>query len=681
MPPEPLDDARRLARRVEELEESVRILQAENQRLAASAEDTLLLSLIAEEINPAEHAEQVLARGLERISILKDIPYAACCLSRDDGMVLLASFYQYGSDRDESLDLWLPPELIDEARSGPIHLTAPECGRIRLPVRLNGQPLQPRSTLIIPASAGADMELVYVFADDRTDDRLSRLSVVLHRAIEMMASRIEILDLLDTQRKLNAELNHANDALRAATQAKSDFLANMTHEIRTPMNAILGFAQLMRRDPGLTDEQRERLNIINRSGEHLLTLINDVLEMSKIEAGGSTFAPSTFALRPLLEDLAAVFRDQAAGKGVAFTTSVAENLPPAITTDQGKLRQVLVNLLGNAVKFTDRGSIELRASWRPLDAPTVLLTFEVADTGVGIAPDEMGVLFTKFGQTASGRAVTGGTGLGLAISREYAELLGGRIEAESEPGSGSTFRFEVPAETDAIPDVVPAARAEAVGLAADQRRPRILVADDYAEMRLLIAQMLEEVGFEVVTANDGTEAFELFTSTAPDVLLLDMRMPGADGRAVISAVRGVPGGANARIVAMTANAFVETRDALLSIGADAFLSKPFSREELLDALHEVLGVEYEYDMPGPCALSGGRAVPIPTEAARVAPWSLPEDLTERIAAAATRADFDAVIELAAECEGIDPAAALELTRMAGEFDAAGILARLDPTGD
>jgi two-component system sensor histidine kinase/response regulator len=315
----------------------------------------------------------------------------------------------------------------------------------------------------------------------------------------------------------------------------------MSHELRTPLNAILGFSQLMAHDPGLTTEQQEYLETIGRSGEHLLGLINDVLELSKIDAGGVTLQEESFDLHRLLDGLEEMFRLRAADKRLMLVFDRAPDVPQYVRTDQGKLRQVLMNLLGNAVKFTQEGGITLRVGKGPMGysprAGSVLLHFEVEDTGPGIAPEELDAVFDAFAQTASGQASKEGTGLGLPISLQFVKLMGGDLTVSSDgmPGQGSLFKFDVQIElVDAadVPTSQPARRV--IGLEPDQRAAdggpyRLLIAEDREASRMLLTKLLEPLGFEVREAVNGQEALEIWEQWEPHLIWMDMRMPVIDG--------------------------------------------------------------------------------------------------------------------------------------------------------
>jgi len=389
------------------------------------------------------------------------------------------------------------------------------------------------------------------------------------------------------------EIQLARRTAEAANQAKSAFLANMSHELRTPLNAILGFTQLMDSDPNLTAEQQENLGIINRSGEHLLTLINDVLEMSKIEAGRVTLQEKSFDLYRLLDTMEEMFRLRAEGKGLALSFERAENVPQYVRMDEGKLRQVLMNLLGNAVKFTEEGGLASRVR-RAIEAQRLI--FEVEDTGPGIAPEELEAVFEPFVQTVSGQRSVEGTGLGLSISRQFARLMGGDITVSSKIGQGSVFRFEVPiglAEAAKVEAAQPSRRV--LGLEPGQPIYRLLIVDDRETTRRLLVRLLEPLGFEVREAIHGQEAIEVWESWEPHLIWMDMRMPVMDGYEASRQIKATTKGQATVIVALTASAFEEDRETILSAGCDDIVRKPFRKEEIFDRLAKHLGVRFIFD--------------------------------------------------------------------------------------
>lgn len=443
-----------------------------------------------------------------------------------------------------------------------------------------------------------------------------------HRLLDMQV-------LLLAQSKLFALAKQAADS---ANRAKSEFLANMSHELRTPLNAILGFTQVMGRDRTLSTEHQQHIDIISRSGEHLLELINDILQMSKIEAGRITLNAHSFDLYSLLDDIKVMLQLKALSKGLQLIFDYTLDVPQYVKTDEGKLREVLINLLGNAIKFTREGCVMLKVKRQTSKSfahasmfemqvaePSTIkneeqefsqspildcrLYFEVEDTGPGIASEELNKLFMTFGQTETGRKSHQGTGLGLAISQNFVQFMGGNITVNSIVGKGTTFAFDIQvALAEASEIQTPPEIRKVIRLAPDQPDYRILVVEDHSDSRLLLVKLLTSLGFCVYETDNGQNAISLWSSTSPHLILMDMRMPGMDGYETTKLIRGVEtlrrkisGDQATVIIALTASAFEEDQSKVLSAGCNDFVRKPFREEVLLEKIAQHLGVRYLYE--------------------------------------------------------------------------------------
>jgi len=413
-------------------------------------------------------------------------------------------------------------------------------------------------------------------------------------------------DVSDRKRKERA-LRQAMEAAEAASLAKSQFLANMSHELRTPLNVILGFTQLMAHDPSLNPSQREDLQTIRRSGDHLLSLINDVLDLSKIEAGHYTVERTGIDLIALLQALQTMLAERATSKGLQLHFEIAPEVPRFIQSDAQKLRQVLLNLLSNAIKFTNHGAVTLQVIAEPCDPRPAIahppqgalwLQFTVTDTGVGMAPPELETIFDAFVQARAGQRSASGTGLGLTISRRLVDLLGGSITVQSAPDQGSCFTVLLP--------VQPCKRAEGVmepvhhavtGLVPGQPQWRILVVDDQAENRLLLVRLLSQLGLKVQQASNGAEAVQCWQAWRPHLIWMDIRMPYLDGYEATRQIRALEPEPVSIIIALTAQASRSDRTQALAAGCNDYISKPFREETLFLKMHEYLGLEYLYAEP------------------------------------------------------------------------------------
>ena len=419
---------------------------------------------------------------------------------------------------------------------------------------------------------------------DTANQKLAKTNQELEQRVAQRTHELQIAKEQAEESQKTAEL---------ANKAKSTFLANMSHELRTPLNAILGFTQIMQRDRAATQKQLENLSIINRSSEHLLALINDVLDMSKIEAGRIALNSSSFNLDVLLNNTEEMLEFVAEAKELRLLFDKHPDLPQYIRTDERKLRQVLINLLNNALKFTTEGGVTLRVK---SDAADIYhLVFEIEDTGAGIAPEELDTLFEAFTQTETGRNSEEGTGLGLPISRKFVQLMGGDVAVSSQLGVGTVFKFDIAAEPPLKEELQSQKQIkQVVGLEPNQPSYRILVVDDRWENRQIVLQLLQPIGFEVQEATNGKEAIAIWEQWQPHLIWMDMRMPVMNGYEATEYIKSQLKGQTTYIIALTASTFEEERAIVLSAGCDDFVRKPFRETVLFDTMAQYLGVKYVY---------------------------------------------------------------------------------------
>jgi len=458
----------------------------------------------------------------------------------------------------------------------------------------------------------------------------------------------------------------------AANQAKSGFLANMSHELRTPLNSILGFTRILSREPR-TSEEENYFGIIQRSGEHLLTLINQVLDLSKIEAGRVTLNEKDFDLHRLLDDLKDMFSLRAGDKGLQVVFAYAADVPGVIRSDEVKLRQVLINLLNNSVKFTEKGSITLRASAKQsslLTSHFSLLFFEIEDTGPGIAANELDTVFEAFVQTETGRQALEGTGLGLPISREFVRLMGGDITVQSEVGKGSVFGFHIRAKLSDASEIMDERKtaARVIGLEPGQPRFRLLIADDNDDNRKLLASLLGPLGFDLREAVNGQEAADIWQTWRPDMIFMDRRMPVKDGYAATQAIRSMPQGQETKIILVSASSFEDERAVARSHGCDDFLRKPFREDDLSEMIHKHLDVRFVYEESGEKAEHNQNEDQTGHEHIIAALRDVPAGLLTDLARAAEQIDFALMLTVIEKIGGYNRFASDALGKMTNDFE-------------
>jgi signal transduction histidine kinase/FixJ family two-component response regulator len=409
----------------------------------------------------------------------------------------------------------------------------------------------------------------------------------------IMISVISEATKLANRRALDEKIKAQN-----ANHAKSAFLANMSHELRTPLNAILGYSELLQKETYLLPKHTDFLNIINRSGAHLLALINDVLEISKIETKRTTLNPINFNIRNLIRDLEKMFELTCKSKGLNFKIMLANEFPTHIISDEIKLRIILINLIGNAAKFTQKGSIKVSLSIDKTDNKDLYLLVEVKDTGPGIADEEKDKLFKYFAQTESGKQAKSGTGLGLAISQDYAKVMDGKITCTSTLGSGSTFKVRIKIKEGNEEDIKSESNNRVViRLADNQKIPKILIAEDNQENRRLLVNILQPIGFEIREAVDGNEAVEISQQWKPDFIWMDVRMPVMDGLEAARIIKASKHGKQTKIAAISAHVLGTDRNEIFEAGCDDFTGKPFKINELFEIMGKHLDLKYVYEGP------------------------------------------------------------------------------------
>ncbi|MCA0447077.1 MAG: PAS domain S-box protein [Bacteroidetes bacterium] len=563
---------------------------------ASAASDHTEIAIVSEKASDSE-IRQVLRRlrrelGLEVevhrlqnelvISRKQEEKFRKTLQSTPDAIVIVdgKGVITFVNDQTEVLFGYPPSELVGQT----MEILIPEHHRPHHPAHREGFMNHPKAR---PMGGGLDLQCRRKDGTNLTVE--VSLSPVMTETGLQVASAIRDV----TPRKMAEEdLKRARDEAQNANKAKSEFLANMSHELRTPLNAILGYSQILEKDKTLLTSQREGLEIIRRSGEHLLTLINDILDLSKIESGHMELHRFDFDFIDFLESIAEVARLRSREKGIAFIFEKLSDLPAAVHSDEKKLRQILFNLLSNAVKFTDEGGVAFKVGYHEGK-----IRFQIEDTGVGIAPEKVAELFLPFHQVGDKARHVEGTGLGLAISQRLARMLESEVKIKSVPGEGSIFWFELDLiEVEGFIATPKVNERSVIGYSGE--RKRVLIVDDKWENRSVLVKMLTPLGFEIMEAKDGFECLNKVVNFKPHVILLDLRMPEMDGFEVARRVRDTRRKSETVIIAVSASVFEHNREDSVRSGCDDFIAKPFQLSRILGLLQNHLSISWIYENDG-----------------------------------------------------------------------------------
>lgn len=468
------------------------------------------------------------------------------------------------------------------------------------------------------------------------------------------------------KKRIEAALIKAKQESEAANKAKSVFLSNMSHEIRTPLNAIIGFSQLMKRDMNLSSQQKEYNTAIIRAGEHLLELINEILELSKIEAGRIVLNPTSIDLHAMCDDIYMMFRERANDKHLQLLFENSEDLPRYVMVDEGKLRQLFVNIIGNAIKFTEEGGVAIRTQAISSEEGKSYLIVEVQDSGPGISEEEIGKLFRHFEQTSTGVKKGTGTGLGLALSRELALLMGGDITVSSKVGEGSIFTFKIEFTAGNESEIEKPDTKRVIGIADKSKSYTILVVDDKKENLQVAVNLLELVGFSTEEAVDGKEAIEKVIASKPDLILMDMRMPVMDGYEATRIIKTMDDYKDIPIVALTASTFEDERKRIEALKMQGYIRKPFRESDLFNTIGKTLNIKYIYENEPEEVVTDNLESEITSS--EIILDKLSDSFIKEMQDAISVADLDKIILLISGIERDFPALSNKLMEMANKYE-------------